>query len=907
MSLGDYMFDDQSIKLTELLTIEELNRAQDIVAKMARVATSVADENGKLLTSGSGFSRICSEFCYSTPEGRRRCEKCAKRGAAMCLERGKAVHYYCHAGIVEFAAPIMLYNRVIGIFVGGQVLPEKPDIEKMRKTARAIGVDENEFVEAAQEIDIVPQAAIERCANFIYDFADLLSQMAHRAYIVKQEGLVAMQAATAKTDFLANMSHEIRTPMNAILGMSQLALREDMSKRAKDYVGQVVNSANMLLTIINDILDYSKLEAGKMSIIPVEYEPQKLIREVSSIIANRIGVKPIELIVDFDPTIPYELMGDDVRVKQILVNLANNAIKFTQEGQVVLSFKSETIDADTILLKCAVKDTGMGIKAQDIEKLFNSFAQVDSKRNRKVEGTGLGLAIVKELVEEMGGRVQVESEYGKGSTFSFAIPQKVVNAVRSVEVLADCPSVLGVIENPYIKTQMQKDMGLLGVQYMEMDKESMYEILQQMSVDFIFIEEANMSEHLRQVASEHEDMKVVIISDYNHSKHLGSDSQVIMNKPISILNTAAVLLHKSVGVEAVKPKDVMLDFRAPQAEVLIVDDNEVNLAVAEGLLEPLRMQLETATSGEEAIMKASSKQYDIIFMDHMMPEMDGIEAMQEIRKIDGYEECPIVALTANVLTDRKKAFLESGMDDFVAKPIELAAILEVLKKRLPKEKIVAIDKHERLLMAAQNVDTNSGLSGITFLDTEFAMNLLKSETLYWKVLKDYYRMIEKKLAKIKRCEESEEIGTYIVEVHALKSSSKQIGALSLSKKAENLEEAGNRHDIETIHKLTDEMLEEYRDLETSLAPYFIEMASDHVADAAGTQQAASKEEILEQIHAIGDALDALDFDLAQELAEKVAMMQLSGADRARIEALSNAIMDMDFDACTSYLEEWNNK
>lgn len=897
---------DANLKLVDLLGVEELQKAQEVVSKMARVATLITDENGVPITEGTNFSRFCQGFCRTTEEGRRRCEKCDKMGAFMALEQKKPVYYYCHANLVDFAAPIMLKGRVIGSFIGGQVLAKEPNLEQMRQTAREIGVDEDAFVEAALETNIIPEAAIERCTNFIYEFAEMLSAMAYRTYIAKKESMLAFEAATAKTDFLANMSHEIRTPMNAILGMSQIALREDMSQKARNYIGQVRNSAEMLLTIINDILDYSKLDAGKMSIIDTEYMPETLVKEVSGIINSRVGNKDIEFIVDMDPALPYELRGDDVRLKQILVNLANNAVKFTEHGQVLLSLQQRFLDENTIMLTGSVTDTGMGIKNEDIGKLFHSFQQVDSKRNRKVEGTGLGLAIVKELVEAMHGEVHVESEYEKGSTFSFSVPQKVVNSVHTIDPLTDCPSVYGVIRNPYIKAQLQKDMLNLGVQYMEVPDGMLAAAMSQVSADYIFVEASGYTEEVKQIKAQHAHTKLVVICGHNSSKYDQQEGIRVLKKPLSVIGVAAVLKNRSTDVAQIDSAEPEIDFRAPQAKVLIVDDNEVNLSVAVGLLEPIEMQVDTAESGIKAVQMCGEKLYDIIFMDHMMPEMDGVEATQEIRKVyPEYQSIPIVALTANALAGNKAEFKDAGMNDFVAKPIELDTILTVLKKWLPADKIKILDKDEILKNVAQNVDTDSGLDGMHFLDTKYALNLLKSEKLYWKVMKDYYHMIDKKHKKIKECEVNEDISIYIVEVHALKSSSRQIGAISLSKKAENLEAAGNRHDLEMIHRLTDEMLEEYLGLQASLAPYFIEeeTASDEVASTGEV----SADEIKELLQKVKDAIDELDLDQAEEVVEQIAGFHLAGEGQALINRMKESIMDMDIDGCMEVIEQWEGQ
>lgn len=897
------MIDEENLKLTDLLTVDELQKAQDSFSKMARLAAIMTDEDGVPITRQSNYSRLCSEFCRKSPEGRKRCENCDKSGAILAMEQKKSVYYFCHANLVDFAAPIMLNGRMIGGIVGGQVLAKEPNLDSMRKIAREIDVDEDEFVEAAKETNIIPLNAIERCANYMYEFADLLSDMAYKAYVARREAEVALRAATAKTDFLANMSHEIRTPMNAIIGMSQITLREEMSPQARTNIEQIRSSADMLLTIINDILDYSKIEAGKMAIVEAEYTPVALVKEVTSIIANRIGDKELEFIVDYDPTIPTSLMGDDVRIKQIIVNLANNAVKFTPAGQVLLSLKKKIIDREHIMLCCSVQDTGIGIKEEHIKKLFNSFEQVDSKRNRKIEGTGLGLAIVKRLIDSMGGEIKVESEYEKGSTFSFEIPQAVVQNLRSIEPLNDCPNVLGVISNPYVKAQMEKNMRLLGAQYMSIDENMFYDMLENDSIDYVFIEEALVSSKLLEFIYDQENTKLVIISSINSNKYKTEHNIVVMRKPISVINTSAILQNISIDVEKIDDSDSVLDFVAPDAHVLVVDDNEVNLTVAAGLLEPLNMHIDTAENGMVAIEMVNAKQYDIIFMDHMMPEMDGIETTQMIREYHPeYENIPIVALTANALAGNKELFLKAGLNDYVAKPIELPNIVEVLKKWLPQEKMQPVDVTMPKISAAKKDVDEGGLSSLSFLDTKYSLNLLKSESLFWKVLKNYYNMIDKKTQKIKEYEETEKIGDYIVEVHALKSSSKQIGALALSRKAEYLEMAGNRHEISTIHKMTDELLVEYKNLQNALAPYFVE---EEKLEEVSTDEVVDDAKIKDVLQCIREAIDELDLDKVEEVLGQI--HQYREEDLERVSRIKEAVQDMDIDACLGLVDEWETQ
>lgn len=462
---------------------------------MARMAALITDENGDPLTEGSNFSDFCSNFCRKSPIGRVRCEKCDRDGALKVLETGKPVWYFCHANLVDFAAPIMLEGRMIGTMVGGQVLSEEPDYEKMRGIARELELDEEAFVEAAKRTQIVPKAAIERATNFIYEFSLVISEMAYKTYETIR---LSKLAVSQKSDFLANMSHEIRTPMNAVLGMAEMALREEMTPQAKQYIRQIRSSGKHLLVIINDILDFSKIESGKLDILKAEYEPLSMVNDLINIVNTRIGSKPLEFTLDLDPGIPRKLYGDSVRIHQVLLNLLNNAVKFTERGEVHLALSYEYIDDETIMLRAVVRDTGIGIKPEDMGKLFQSFQQVDSKRNRNIEGTGLGLAISKQLLKLMNGSIRVESKYNSGSAFYVELPQRVVSREPSVPCADSGKTAALLVGNEYIRGQLCRDLRSLHVEYTVLDGEEGAAGVQS---GYLIVEKTLFSERVREAVA----------------------------------------------------------------------------------------------------------------------------------------------------------------------------------------------------------------------------------------------------------------------------------------------------------------------------------------------------------------------------------------------------------------------
>lgn len=777
------------------------------------------------------------------------------------------------------------------------MLTKPLDKSQIKKTASETGVNEKELTSAASNIKIMEQAEIDKAAVALYDIADVLSEVASNKNQIYLNNLQLEKASHMKSDFLANMSHEIRTPMNAVIGMAEMALREDISPAAKGYISQIKSSGQSLLTIINDILDFSKIESGKMDINEVDYEPMSVVNDVVNIIMTRIGNKKVEFTLDINPDLPHELYGDNIRIKQVLVNLANNAVKFTSKGNVHLEMDFKYIQDDEIMLYVSISDTGSGIKKEDMKKLFRSFQQVDSKRNRNIEGTGLGLAICKQLISLMGGEIQAESVYGKGSKFTFRLPQKVKNTKPSIDRLQEKTAVAGLIGSFYIEKEMKKDLPRFGASYYSLSSEEELYKLEEENITYFFVEQPLFTDNVQDFLKSHPDITGVVVINFRSTRSYNIPNVRIIKKPLYTLSMAGIFHGDDVysGFSQIEADD--FDFTAPEAEILVVDDNSVNLIVVRGLLNPLDMKIETALSGKEAVNKITNKKYDIIFMDHMMPEMDGVETTRVIRRMLGENgQVPIIALTANAVDGTRELFISEGMDDFVTKPIELRIIISKLKKWLPKEKIIK-EKKER--SNSSQADGNAGTDiSITGLDVQSAMKLLGREELFWSVLKEYYRVIDKKYALIKEYEQKEQWKEYTVEVHGLKSASRQVGANVLAEEAEQMEAAGNRGDAELIHKTTPGMLERYIKYKDILKPYFAKKNTEQ-----GGRQADIKK-LGEFFARMENALDNLDTDDMEEVIGDMEKYSYSKEQGEYFEKLKNAVEDIDTEQCEEILGAW---
>ena len=504
---------------------------------------------------------------------------------------------------------------------------------------------------------------------------------------------VADERNQSKSFFLARMSHEIRTPMNAIVGMSDLILRDSdlLPKKTRTYVLNIKQASANLLAIINDILDFSKIESGKLEILPVEYTLSSLVNDVVNIICVRLQGRAVLFTVNVDPALPDRLIGDEVRVREMLLNLLSNAVKYTRDGFISLSVSGEIRGEDNLLLEIAVSDSGIGIKGEDMDKLFGDFVQIDLMTNRHVEGTGLGLAITRSLAREMGGDIGVSSVYGVGSTFTLVLPQLYAASTPFAAVEEAGRKRVLLYESRVVYAEsLARSLDGLGIDFtLVADQSGLLEQIKTGGYTHVFLPFFFYDQLKRSLEWAGGDVEVVLLLE--NAGDAKDDSTRSLLMPAHALSVANVLNNAPGGVMAVgqvETSEPALNVSFPTARVLVVDDIATNLSVVEGLLAPYGMKVDICMSGHEALTLVKQRRYDLIFMDHMMPEMDGIETTLRIRNLNGgqYGGLPIVALTANAVSGMREAFLKNGMNDFLAKPIEIPKLHAVLLKWLPVAK-----------------------------------------------------------------------------------------------------------------------------------------------------------------------------------------------------------------------------
>ncbi len=700
----------------------------------------------------------------------------------------------------------------------------------------------------------------------------------------------AQKADFEKSMFLANMSHEIRTPMNAIIGMTDLILRDDINERVRANAIDIKNASDSLLGIINDVLDISKVESGRLELVNDEYDLRMMLIGIVSLISTRISKDKVEFLVEIDKTLPRKLVGDEVRVRQVFVNVLNNAAKFTKEGHIKLVVRG-TKENEGFRLCVRVEDTGTGIRQEDMSKLFKTFSRIEDKENHFVEGTGLGLALCRKLLNGMHGDIGVRSEYGKGSVFSFDILQ----GTCGDEPILD-------FEDPDDKNTIM----ILSRERSDKRITQVESVLRDLSIRYAYcatsedVERAMASSRIvavfsyKKIYSDYIDWlegigkPVIALFPLPGERYDDMPNVSLVTEPIYSLGIARILEGND---HSASTADTL---SAPEARVLVVDDNIVNLKVVDGLLKCFDINPDSVTSGQEALERIRGGGYDLVFLDHMMPGMDGIETLEKIRELPGEDSnvCT-VALTANAVNDARSMFMDAGFDGYLSKPVDIRELERLLIEKLPsklvtlKDSSIPKEKKTPKLPHMPGVDIVRGIKACA-----------GKTDRYIEVLRTFYGSGKTQCAKIEKLYNMKDQKNLRIEVHGLKSVSASIGATDLSNLSLAMENAVKNDDMAFVNTNMPELLSMYSKLLKQLETYF-----ENENDLPDNSKTITMSKVRDKLILLAGALEEFDDEAALELIDGILEYGFDVSTRGAIRQIREQVKIFDYNKASEMTDE----
>jgi len=721
-------------------------------------------------------------------------------------------------------------------------------------------------------------------------------------------------AQRGKDDFMANVSHEIRTPLNAIIGIGDELLESEVDDDIREKLYDITVSGRNLMSLVSDILDFSELQNDTMELTEEPYNITSIINDAVNMANAWNREKKLDIIVDCEADIPNNLLGDSQKIYRIIINLLNNAIKFTDNGGVII-FVGTRKEEYGVNLMIKIQDTGIGMSEQSVAALDNTYNQVDTTRDRRASGVGLGLAISRKMINKMNGHMHISSVSDMGTTVSIIIPQKALTDMPLVSVKdAEKRKIIFYMDLERYRFAQIRDGYLDCIQRMN-DKlhintvrcSTMHELKRRIGCnefEYLFIADIEYLKDKEYFDSLNDMLKVVVMANRNFDMELlGEDIQIVY-RPMHVFSIATILNGEELEQTAYDYRWNKNRFMIKGARVLAVDDSSMNLKVVSSLLSHYGITIDIALSGKQAIDKIRNKQYDLVFMDHMMPEMDGVECMHRIREMPEVHgsSLAIVALTANAISGAREMLIHEGFDDFVAKPIEKSTLERVLRKFLGSY-IIDLDAGMDIISdvddkadgeenseAAENNSAAFEELDVDGIDYNLGLSYFDNNKKdYNDIVKCFYEQGAEQVQSLENFFEQKDWGSYKIVVHSVKGQALTIGAKHLSDKAKGLQIASQKNDIDYINTHHKQMIEEYRNILEGLSKYMEDKDDGNL------------------INELRSALDNLNQEQAYTLIEQIRNGEngpLSAEDIKVFDRISEQIDVFDFISATEILEEW---